>query len=138
LGLHHAGAESNVTATRDPIEVYRESLANMPLANESQPPTIQRAEVWPYPDLRRLWLRVETSSFAALPNLEFAAFDPDDELVSYMLMIEIRQPYQSVTLHLRRPPRAGGRYRLEIVLSRDEHELDTRTLGFDLAYRDPQ
>ena len=52
-------------------------------------------------------------------------------------MVEIRNPYQSLTMHLRRPALAGQPYRLEIVLSRDDQVLDQRALDFDLVYRDP-
>ena len=55
-----------------------------------------------------------------------------------MFMVEIRDAYQSVTLHLRQPPRPGERYTLEIELTRDEIELDTHRLEFDLVFRDPQ
>ena len=39
---------------RDPKEIYRESLASIPVNVETEPPVIRRAEVWPYPDLARL------------------------------------------------------------------------------------
>jgi hypothetical protein len=55
-----------------------------------------------------------------------------------MFMIEIRTPYQSVTMHLRQPPLAGKRYRLEMVLSRGDNVLDQRALDFELVYRDPE
>jgi len=126
-----------MTQLQDPMQIYRESLASIPVAVEKHPPVIQRAEVWPYPDLVRLWVRVEISGFATYPNLAFAVYDPDDQIVSRMFIVEVRQLYQSLTMHLRQPPRPGARYRLEIELSRDEQTLDTRTLEFELAYREP-
>jgi hypothetical protein len=127
-----------MTDMRDPIEIYRESLASLPQPVEAHPPVIQRAEVWPYPDLVRLWVRLETSPFVAFPNLDLAVFDPDEAVVAMMSMVEIRDVYQSVTLHLRRPPRAGERYRLEIELSRDEALLDTRAVEFELKFVNPE
>lgn len=126
---------------------------------EAHPPVIERAEVWPYPDLTRLWVRLETSPFTAFPSLDLAVYDPDGQLVSQMFMVEIRERYQSVTMHLRRPPRPGARYRLEITLmqpllpvqleadlasdevpalsSETEEVLDSRALEFDLVFREP-
>jgi hypothetical protein len=122
----------------DPIELYRRSLANLPAPIETHPPVIQRAEVWPYPELTRLWVRVESSPFVAFPNLALGVIGPDETVVATMFMVEIRDAYQSVTLHLRQAPRPGERYALEVELSRDEVVLDTRTLEFDLVFRDPQ
>ena len=126
-----------MTEFKDPKEIYREALANIPLQVEAHPPVIQRAEAWPYPDLDRLWVRLETSGFASFPNLAFTLYGPDGDVVSTMFMVEIRNPYQSLTMHLRLEPRPGEAYRLEIELSRDDAILDTRTLSFDLVYRDP-
>jgi hypothetical protein len=127
-----------MTQLRDPVEIYRESLAGIQPHVEARPPKIQRAEVWPYPDLARLWIRLEVSPFAAFPHLAFSAADPDGQIVATMFMVEIREPYQSVTLHLRQPPRPGERYTLEIELSRDEALLDARTVEFELTFREPQ
>jgi len=126
-----------MTKLTDPIELYREALANTPAPTEDRPPAIERVEVWPYPDLKRLWVRVQTGPFAASPNLALAVRDPDDQEVCALFMVEIRQPYQSVTLHLRQSPRPGQTYRLEIELIRDEAALDRRLVEFALAFRDP-
>ncbi len=123
---------------RDPKEILRESLANLPEMVEPHPPVIQRAEAWPYPELDRVWVRVESSAFVAYPNFGFTLWDPDGQVVATMFIVEARNAYQSLTMHLRRPPRPGQRYRLEIELSRDEQILDTRVLDFDMVYRDPK
>lgn len=120
------------------MQIYRASLAALQAPVEERPPTLGRAEVWPYPELDRLWARVEITPFASFPNLAFTVTDPDGTVVCTMYMVEIREPYQSVTLYLRRPPRAGERYTLTIELERDEQNLDTRVLPFDLEYRDPK
>jgi len=122
----------------DPIELYRRSLANLPTPVEAHPPVIQRAEAWPYPELTRLWVRVEISPFVAFPNLAITVTGPDEAVVAAMFMVEIRDPYQSVTLHLRQAPQPGEKYTLELELSRDEVLLDTHRLEFDLVFRDPQ
>lgn len=125
-----------MTKLTDPTELYREALANAPAATEEQPPTIERAEVWPYPDLKRLWVRVQTGPFAAFPNLALAVRDPDAQEVCALFMVEIRQPYQSVTLHLRQAPRPGQTYRLTIELIRDETTLARHVIEFALVFRE--
>lgn len=126
-----------MTEMDDPLEIYRRSLAEAPRVVEEHPPRIERAEVWPYPELQRLWVRVQVSPFAAFPNLAFTVTDPDGTVVCTMFMVEIREVYQSVTLHLRQGPRPAEPYRLLIELSRDEAELDTRLLDFELVFKDP-
>ena len=53
-----------------------------------------------------------------------------------MVVVEARESYQSLTLHLRQPPRAGEQYRLEIELSRNGEMLDTRQIDFELTFRE--
>ena len=130
--------EPDMPKLEDPIEIYRRSLADLPPPVEAHPPVIQRAEVWPYPELTRLWVRVEISPFAAFPNLALRVIGPDETVAATMFMVEIRDAYQSVTLHLRQPPRPGEKYALEIELARDEVELEARRLEFALVFRDPQ
>ena len=127
-----------MTELRDPLEIYREALASVPIATEERSPAIERAEVWPYPELTRLWVRVEIGPFAARPNLELTLLDPAGQPVSQMVMVEIQQPYQSLTMHLRQLPRPGERYRLEIALTRDEETLDTRGVEFELVFREAE
>ena len=92
----------------DPIEIYRRSLADLPAPVEPHPPVIQRVEAWPYPELDPAggcaWRPVR---FAAFPNLSIRLLGPDQAVVATMFMVEIRDPYQSVTLHLRKPPQPG-------------------------------
>jgi len=126
-----------MTKLKDPIEIYRDSLAGAPERVEAQPPVIERAEVWPYPDLKRLWVRVQISPFAAFPSLALTVASPDGAVACSMFMVEIRDAYQSVTLHLRREPAPGAPYRLEIELLRDDAILDTRAVDFELVFREP-
>jgi hypothetical protein len=126
-----------MTELQDPIEVYRQSLADAPRVVELHPPIIERAEVMPYPDLSRIWVRIQTSPFSSSPNLMLTLLDPDGIMASTIFIVEAREPYQSLTLHLRQSPRAGEQYRLEIELSRDQEMLDTRLLSFPLVFEEP-
>jgi hypothetical protein len=126
-----------MTVLQDPVEVYRQSLANAPRVVEAHPPVIERAEARPYPDLLRIWVRIQISPFSTYPNLILTLLDPEGDTVSTMFIVEAREPYQSLTLHLRRPPRPGDTYRLEIELSRGEDVLDTCLLSFPLTFEEP-
>jgi hypothetical protein len=125
-----------MTELQDPVEVYRQSLASAPQVLELHPPTIDRAEVLPYPELSRLWVRIQISPFSTYPDLLLTLLDPDGTVVSTMFIVEARESYQSLTLHLRQPPRAGEQYRLEIQLSRKGEILDTRKIGFELTFKE--
>jgi hypothetical protein len=125
-----------MTEMQDPVEVYRQSLASAPRVSELHPPTIGRAEVLPYPELSRLWVRVETSTFSAYPDLLLSLRDSDGTVVSTLYIVEVRESYQSLTLHLRQPPRPGEQYRLQIELSRNGETLDTRQVDFELTFRE--
>jgi hypothetical protein len=127
-----------MTQMQDPDEIWRASLTAAPRRVEEAPPVFLRAEAWPYPDLDKVWVRLETSPFDAFPNLELLLADPDGDLVSDMFMVEMRETYQSLTLHLRRPPRPGERYHLTLELTRDEQSLDTLEMDVDLIFRDPK
>lgn len=127
-----------MTQMQDPNEIWRASLSEAPRRVEEQPPAFLRVEAWPYPELDRVWVRLETSPFDAFPNLELLLTDPNGEIVGEMFMVEMREAYQSLTLHLRQPPRPGERYRLTLELTRDEQPLDTRELDVDLVFRDPK
>jgi hypothetical protein len=126
-----------MTELQDPVEVYRRSLASAPRVVESHPPTIERTQVLPYPELSRLWVRVQISPFETYPDLALTLLDPDGKVASTMFVIQAHEPYQSLTLHLRQPPRAGGLYRLEIELSRDGELLDARSIRFELTFKEP-
>lgn len=126
-----------MTELQDPVEVYRQSLANAPRVVELHPPMIERAEVLPYPELERLWVRIQTSHFSTCPNLSLTLLDPDGGVASTVFIVEVPQPYQSLTLYLRQPPRAGEVYRLELELTRDGEVLDKRLLDFALTFKEP-
>ncbi len=127
-----------MTEMQDPMEIYRASLEAIPLIEEKMPPTIERAEVWPYPELDRLWVRVQVGPFAKYPDLSFEVVNPQGETISTLYMVDIRETYQSITLHLRQTPQPDARYRLKIALIREDEPLDTRTVDFDLTFREPK
>ncbi len=110
---------------------------DLDLPEETEPPRIDRLEVYPYPDLTKIWIRGQLTYFRRFPNLELTLYDPDGTPISDMLLVEHRTFYLDLTMHLRAAPRPGERYRLDVLLTRDEEVLDRKTHEFDLVFVEP-
>ncbi len=114
----------------------RNTSTAIPLITE--PVHIRRARLYPFPDLKRLWLRVDLSPFAQPPNLEVIIRDPEGREATSMYMVEWREPRVSLTLHLRVPPQEGGRYVAELILTETgEKVLDRKEVSFELTFVEP-
>ena len=103
------------------------------LVHEDEPPRFLRAQALPYPDLQRVWTRVQLTPFAGHPELEMAIVDPDGQPEAVMTMVDVQFTYVSLTMHLRRP-RPGESYHLALRLTRDNTLLDQRLVPFDLVF----
>ncbi|HEY54002.1 MAG TPA: hypothetical protein G4N94_11140 [Caldilineae bacterium] len=118
------------------IDTARASMAaGITLKFDAGPLRIERMEVHPYPDLRRLWLRVQLSNFATPPNVRLACLDADGNEVADMLLVEWQDAYISMTMHLRQPE-PGAEYIMRAEVARDEELLDSRDLPFVLEFQD--
>jgi len=114
----------------------RSTSTTIPLITE--PVHIQRARLYPFPDLKRLWLRVDLSPFIQPPNLEVIVRDSEGRVATSMYMVEWREPRISLTLHLRIPPQEGNRYVAELILTeKGEKILDRKEVPFDLIFVEP-
>jgi hypothetical protein len=101
--------------------------------HEDEPPRFLRAQVLPYPDLQRVWARVQLTPFAGHPELEMVILDPDGQAVAEMAMVDVQFTYISLTMHLKRP-RPDEAYHLLLRLTRDHTLLDQRSVSFDLVF----
>ena len=108
------------------------------LPEETEPPRIEKIEVYPYPNLTTLWIKMTLSYFKRYPNIELYLYDPDNKLIADMLLIEHRNFYVDITMHLRQSPRPGELYRLEAFLIRDDTILDEKHHEFTLVFVDPK
>jgi hypothetical protein len=110
-------------------------MPNQPIefALEDEPPRFLRAQALPYPDLQRVWTRVQLTPFAGHPELEMAIIDPDGQPAAVMIMVDVQFTYVSLTLHLKQP-RPGEGYQLAVRLTRDHTLLDQRIVPFDLVF----
>jgi hypothetical protein len=110
-------------------------MLNQPIdfVHEDEPPRFLRAQALPYPDLQRVWTRVQLTPFAGHPELEMVILDPDGEPTATMAMVDVQFTYISLTMHLKRP-RPGEAYTLLLRLTRDNTLLDQRAVPFDLVF----
>ena len=110
-------------------------MLNQPIEflHEEEPPRFLRAQALPYPDLARVWTRVQLTPFAGHPELEMAILDPDGQPAATMSMVDVQFTYISLTMHLKRP-RPGDHYYLLLRLTRDNTLLDRRAVPFDLVF----
>jgi hypothetical protein len=110
-------------------------MLNQPIefVQEDEPPRFLRAQALPYPDLQRVWTRVQLTPFAGHPELEMAIIDPDGQPTAAMTMVDVQFTYVSLTMHLKQP-RPGEGYHLALQLTRDNTLLDRRIVPFDLVF----
>jgi hypothetical protein len=99
--------------------------------------SIDRIAVYPYPDLTKLWVRVQLSSFATPVVVEMTCLDQDGGEVSEMLLVDWRDAYISLTMHFKKPPQPGETYALHVQVERDEQVLDSQQFDFPLIFEDP-
>ncbi len=111
------------------------SLQDIHLSVDAGPLRIERMAVHPYPDLARLWVRVQLSPFAQPPNVRLSCLDADGRVVAEMLLVEWRDPYISLTMHLRQP-NPGADYILRAEVARNEQLLDVNDIPFKLVFEE--
>ncbi len=102
---------------------------------ESEPPHFIRGQALPYPDLQRVWTRVQLTDFAGHPVLEMVILGPDGSDEATMVMVDVQFTYVSLTMHLKHSL-PGETYRLLLRLTRDQTLLDQREISFDLVFVD--
>jgi len=98
---------------------------------------VERVAVYPYPDLSRLWVRVQLTSFATPVVVEMTCHDQEGVEVSGMLLVDWRDPYISLTMHLKKPPQPDASYTLLIRVERDGQQLASHSYDFPLTFVDP-
>jgi hypothetical protein len=103
--------------------------------HEEEPPRFLRAQALPYPDLKRVWARVQLTEFTAHPTLEMAILGPDQEEQAAMVMVDVQHTYISLTMHVRQSL-PGQPYRFLLRLTRDGMLLDQRQVPFHLIFVD--
>ena len=98
---------------------------------------VERIAVYPYPDLTRLWVRIQLTSFATPVVVQMTCLDQEDVVVSDMLLVDWRDPYISLTMHLKKPPQPDADYTLLVQVERDGQQLTSYRHDFPLTFIDP-
>ncbi len=111
------------------------TIQDIQLRVDAGPLRIERMAVHPYPDLTRLWVRVQLSPFAQPPNVRLLCLDADGQEAAEMLLVEWREPYISLTMHLKKP-QTGAEYIMRAEVARDGQLLDSRDFPFALVFSD--
>lgn len=83
--------------------------------------TIQSLQAKPYPDGRRIELKVRISEIMEPPDLEIEVFNASDELVASSSVVATTFNELDLTVHLREPDPAG-QYTLRATLGYAEQD----------------
>lgn len=116
-------------------KVLRMIDAPIDFFEETEPPRFLRGQALPYPDLQRVWTRVQLTEFAGHPELEMVILGPAGQVEATMVMVDVQFTYVSLTLHLKHAA-PGGTYRLLLRLTRNHWLLDQREIAFPLVFVD--
>ncbi len=113
----------------------------IPLFQADETLHFERAVLYPYPDLKRIWTRIWLSAVQdEKPNLEITVLDPDGAENCSVFMMEHAEQRAETTLHMRNPV-PGATYRVVLDLTRglgpEAVEVDRREFDLQLAFRNP-
>ena len=98
--------------------------------------SFRSVEVEPFPDRRRLSVRLSVTPFSHRPSIDLEVSDGEGEKVASSSIIEATDTQLSVTLHLRQPAK-GDRHRLTARLHYPEHgQVDLQQREFEFPQRD--
>ena len=117
-------------------------MIEIPLFQQDEPLRIERAVLYPYPDLKRIWTRLWLSAAQeeAKPNLEIVVLDANGEENCSVYMMEQGEQRAETTLHLRNPL-PGATYRVIAELTRglgqEAVQLDHHEFELKLEFRNP-
>lgn len=116
-------------------------MIEIPLFQEGETLHFERAVLYPYPDLKRIWTRVWLSAVQdEKPNIEIIVLDPNGEENCSIYMMEHAEQRAETTLHMRNPV-PGATYHVVLELTRglgpEAVQVDRREFDLQLAFRDP-
>ncbi len=108
----------------------------------TEPLRFQRILIYPYPDLRRLWVRMWlTPQLDKHPNIELRVLNPDGTENNSMYLLTQAEPKVNNTLHLRNPV-PGQTYRvvaeMTLGLGPNAELVERREFDLVLEFRDPE
>ncbi len=112
------------------------------LFQDNEPLRVERAVLYPYPDLKRIWTRLWlTVSEDEAPNIEVIVLDADDTESCSVFMMSHAEPRAETTLHMRDPV-PGAVYRVLVNLTKgmgeETEQLDHHEFELRLEFRNPE
>lgn len=111
------------------------------LFEEDRPLRLEKAVLYPYPDLKRIWTRVWVTAVEdEKPNIEVIIYNPDGSENCSVFMMAHAEPRAETTLHLRQPA-PGAVYTAVVDLTRGlgdtAKRLDRQSFPLQLEFRNP-
>lgn len=119
-------------------------MTQINLFEPDAPLRFERILIYPYPDLRRLWVRIWLPARLEedAPNVELTLYNPDGSENSSLVLLAQSDTRLNNTLHLKDPVLPGQIYRMEasltLGLSKDAQLVDRKTFDLTLTFRDPE
>ena len=121
----------------------RFALSSINLIQDSdQPPRVRKIVLYPYPDLTRLWFRLQLESMPVEPpNIDIQIWNPDKTENLSASYVAYDDTFLDATLHLKNPQPTDP-YTCTIRVSSgrgvDLKVLDAVRFEFPLEFRDAQ
>ena len=111
------------------------------LFQQDEPMRIERAILYPYPDLKRIWTRIWLPAVQDnRPNLEILLINPDGSENTSVFMMANAEQRAETTLHVRNP-QPGAIYQVVIDLTLGISEnptlIDRHEFELLLEFRNP-
>ncbi len=119
-------------------------MTEINLFEQDTPLRFERILIYPYPDLRRLWVRIWLPARLEgdAPNVELTVYNPDGTENNGLVLLAQTDTKLNHTLHLKDPLLPGETYRVEALLSvglsKDVDQADRQTFDLTLEFRDPE
>ena len=119
-------------------------MTQINLFEQDTPLQFERILIYPYPDLRRLWVRIWLPARLEddAPNVELIVYNPDGTENNSLFLLAQTDTRLNNTLHLKDPVTPGETYRVEatlsVGLSKDAQLVDHQAFDLTLTFRDPE
>lgn len=118
-------------------------MTEISLFDEDEPLAFKRILIYPYPDLKRLWVRIWLpAKQGAEPNVELRIYNPDGRENNSLVLLAQTDTRLNNTLHLKEPLQPGATYHVQAELSsgfgQEAQILDQQAFDMVLEFRNPE
>lgn len=131
---------NSIRRARDASDQGRRHVSAINLIQADEPLRIQRIVLYPYPDLTRLWYRLQLEALQDQPpNISICIWNPDQTENASIAYVAYDDAFLEATIHLRQPvPAAEYVCTTEIAtgMRPDLRVHDFARFRFPLEFRD--